>query len=360
MIQDRIEDAHRQVNFFRAEGARKNIIELSRGFRKKGVWDPVLIQSELVAWLELGHFQRARRVYRRCTQKCTLPLSFEIGFKRYSQFQKLSSKAEGVVLSTVKNVREFVVQKNAFPDLLKQLEMCSDFILLSNSSSLSFNDREKQKLLSMKRPLFVYLNIGNPLLSSKRQDFYNSSVMELVVGGFQHVFDVKGRLIFAPWDQASFLGCLLRVNQQFRSRWHSEFDPLLREKNYGLNFNLIDCQDEILKLYKTPTSSFPRELIPTIGWISLSLFEAFSSILPRKPRLWVAGFDLSPNYIFETCNLNWRHDFALEKAALNFRLQNGSIHTIGSTHSSEIKSPAHLTLAGMSSAKLADRINKRV
>ena len=87
------------------------------------------------------------------------------------------------------------------------------------------------------------------------------------------------------------------------------------------------------------------------------MFEAFSTILAESPRLWVGGFDLSPSYIFEACNLNWRHDFALEKAALEYRLASGLIRSIGSIDSREVKAPLHLRLAGMSSSKLSDRIN---
>ena len=90
---------------------------------------------------------------------------------------------------------------------------------------------------------------------------------------------------------------------------------------------------------------------------ALALFDAFSIILEGRPRLWVAGFNLSPSYIFETCNLNWRHDFALEKAALEFRLANNLTRSIGSVKSTEVKAPTHMHLAGMSSLKLSDRIN---
>ena len=357
MNQGNLEKIHQKVIELRSKNARHDIVQLSRDFRKKGVWDPVLVQAELVGLLELGKFQRAKNVYHRCKGRCNLPQPFLIAFQRYSQYQILAPKAKDIAISTVDNIKNFILENQSFSAYLQQLRSCSDFIILSNSSSLSFSEGEKKMLRSMSCPLFIYLNIGNPLLIRKRYEFYGPSFKELVVGGFQHVFDADGRMIFKPMDQSSFLGCLLRVNQRFRSRWLTEFDPLIRKQNNGLDFDLIACQDQILDLYTMPLPSFSRELIPTIGWISLAMFEAFSAILPDSPRLWVGGFDLSPSYIFEACNLNWRHDFALEKAALDFRIGSGLVHSIGSIESREVKAPLHLSLAGMSSSKLSDRIN---
>ena len=359
MNERKISDIYQKIIDLRAKNARKDIVKVLSDCRTNGIWDSVLVQSELVSLLELGKFQRAKNVFDRCKEKCNLPQSFEASFQRYSQYQVLSPKAKDIVVSTVDHIRDLVVAKNLFATCLGRLQSCSDFVILSNSSSLSFSNREKKLLRSMKCPLFIYLNIGNPLLIRKRHEFYGSSFKELVVGGFQHVFDADGRMIFQPMTQSSFLGCLLRVNKRFRSRWLSEFSPLIRKQNENLDFELIACQDQILDMYKMPLSSFSRELIPTIGWISLALFEAFSTILHHAPRLWVGGFDLSPSYVFETCNLNWRHDFALEKAALNYRLSNGLVRSIGSISSSEVKAPSHLRLAGMSSSKLSDRVNNR-
>ena len=94
----------------RSKNARHDIVQLSRDFRKKGVWDPVLVQAELVGLLELGKFQRAKNVYHRCKGRCNLPQPFLIAFQRYSQYQILAPKAKDIAISTVDNIKNFILE----------------------------------------------------------------------------------------------------------------------------------------------------------------------------------------------------------------------------------------------------------
>ena len=92
-------------------------------------------------------------------------------------------------------------------------------MLISNGLDLSFSDEEKQCLLAMKKPLFVYFNIGNPVLCVSRKDFYSLEAAELVMGSYQHVVGRDHRLIFQPLLGHRFLGCWMRIERQWHAEW---------------------------------------------------------------------------------------------------------------------------------------------
>ena len=80
MNQKMLENAHRKIIELGEKNAREDIVKLSRNLRSRGFWDPTLVQSELVALLELGQFQCAKNLYRRCNRECDLHQPFEITF----------------------------------------------------------------------------------------------------------------------------------------------------------------------------------------------------------------------------------------------------------------------------------------
>ena len=88
-----------------------------------------------------------------------------------------------------------------------ELTSFTDLILVSNGPSLDFSSEDKRCMLAMKRPLFVYFNIGNPILSRSREEFYPDSAAELLMGSYQHVVDQDHRLIFQPLIDHRLLGC---------------------------------------------------------------------------------------------------------------------------------------------------------
>ena len=90
---------------------------------------------------------------------------------------------------------------------IDELSSFTDIILVSSSSSIDFSSEDKRCMLAMKRPLFVYFNIGNPILSRSREEFYPDSAAELLMGSYQHVVDQDHRLIFQPLIDHRLLGC---------------------------------------------------------------------------------------------------------------------------------------------------------
>ena len=54
---------------------------------------------------------------------------------------------------------------------LDDLAEFSDVVLISNNITLEFSDQDKALMRAMKKPLFVYFNIGNPTLVNDRESF---------------------------------------------------------------------------------------------------------------------------------------------------------------------------------------------
>jgi len=87
-----------------------------------------------------------------------------------------------------------------------------------------------------------------------------------------------------------------------------------------------------------------RERAPTMGWYMISLFDALSTfaVSPqgielgskaiKKPRVWTAGFTLSPSYIFEAAS-GELHDHIFERAAIEYRLKRKMTRLIGGERS---------------------------
>ena len=96
-------------------------------------------------------------------------------------------------------------------DYLDELSGFTNVVLISNSSTLRFSEHDKDVMCAMEKPLFVYFNIGNPLLLAERESFYGSEAAELLIGGHHHVVDADSRLLFSPSEKHRFVGCLVRV-----------------------------------------------------------------------------------------------------------------------------------------------------
>ena len=214
-------------------------------------------------------------------------------------------------------------------------------------------------MLAMKRPLFVYFNIGNPILSHSREEFYPDSAAELLMGSYQHVVDGDHRLIFQPLKGHHFLGCWMRIERKWHADWrnlwkdafdHANPDVMCRELKETL---LIEALYPLSLASAHPGDSAKR--VPTIGAIALALADA----LLDKPgsslrRVWAAGFSLCPSYIFESCFGISLHDFPFEQLALESRVAKGTVQIIGSTGSAlpEPGARTHLSRAGLTTEKL--------
>ena len=95
---------------------------------------------------------------------------------------------------------------------MDELTSFTDLILVSNGPSPYISSEQKRCMLAMKSPLFVCLfvcfNIGTPLSSRSREEFYPDSAAELLMGSSQHVIDGGNCLIFQPLKVRRFFGLL--------------------------------------------------------------------------------------------------------------------------------------------------------
>jgi predicted Zn-dependent protease len=220
----------------------------------------------------------------------------------------------------------------------------SDYILVANNSALTFNEVDCQLVKEMVSPLFIYANFGNPSFCDFRHLFWHDGCSELLYGRSQHVATTDGRLIFKPFDPNKFLGCFfIREGVQ---HWLNSFSSL----NNSYNAFLVDDIKNVIRS-GYPESSFydlfrkvVRQRAPTMGWYMISLFDALSvfavssqgielgSKAINKPRVWTAGFTLSPSYIFEAAS-GELHDHIFEHAAIEYRCKRKMTRLIGSENS---------------------------
>ena len=235
-----------------------------------------------------------------------------------------------------------------------------NIVVISNSSNLSFSGKEKSLLRGLSNPLFVYLNIGNPSVADIRDEIYGSDVAELLIGGHHHVVDSDSRLIFSPHKKSFFLGCLVRVNNRFQRLWHDSLALKTAEANPGINVFELDEALLIDSLYPLSTyydsSKVLRKRIPSIGWIATTLLDAIiESKSDATSRLWMAGFSLTPAYIFHVAGNLQQHDFSFEKKALDCRLSQKKISSLGSIslESIEMNAQQHLKKYGFQGQQLS-------
>ena len=242
---------------------------------------------------------------------------------------------------------------------IDELSSFTDIILVSSSSSIDFSSEDKRCMLAMKRPLFVYFNIGNPILSRSREEFYPDSAAELLMGSYQHVVDKDHRLIFQPLIGHRFLGCWMRIEYQHHADWRNVWNAAFDRANPGVvccelrESLLIEALYPLSLASAHPGVSLKR--IPTIGAIALALADVLRD-LPGSSvsTVWAAGFSMSPSYIFEACFGINLHDFPFEQLALESRIATGAVRVIGSTDSAlrEPGARTHLSRAGLTTEKL--------
>ena len=177
---------------------------------------------------------------------------------------------------------------------LAGLASFSDIIVVSNSAGLSFSQAEKQCLLAMERPLFVYLNIGNPLLCVARGDFYCPPAAEVVIGSYQHVVGVDHGLIFRPMEGHQFLGCLMRVEKKWHDQWRSAWKNAFANANPHVQCQELEEVALVESLYPLSLASAdgepPLKRVPTIGAIALALADGLRAVSGSSvSRVWAGG-----------------------------------------------------------------------
>ena len=335
-----------------------DVVRCGRWLRKQSAASAQTLQWELISLLELGREQKAARIYRRWADRLSLAPSFRSIFERFLARDVLAQSVE----STLDRGRQILgadcVRRRYQSNHLDALSGFSNVILISNNSTLSFSEHDKNAMREMEKPLFVYFNIGNPSLLGERESFYGSEACELLVGGHHHIVDAESRLLFSPSEKHRFLGCLVRVNVRFMELWYGKLRSLAQLNNGGMHFYELDELLLIDALYPLSVfvdgSGLMQRRVPTIGWIALALFDAIRGSLNESMKIWSAGFSLSTDYIFRASGVGL-HDFPFEKEALDFRLKQGSLNRLGQLQSTEpeLSTRDHLNAAGVQRQQLS-------
>ena len=136
---------------------------------------------ELISLLSLGRERQALKLLRIYDSTFDFGKDFTSIFKRYVRRERLSSQVSQVIQSS-REVLEVFFEKKYTSWYVNQISTFRNIVVFSNSSALSFSDKEKSLLRELKNPLFVYLNIGNPSVASIRHEIYGSEVAELLIG----------------------------------------------------------------------------------------------------------------------------------------------------------------------------------
>ena len=169
--------------------------------------DPILLRYGINSLLVLGREEKAKALLSGCRDSLLSAPNYLSMLDRYLERHSIFSGLEES-LQELKNrlLHEFVNSQSS-DSFVDELSSFTDIVLVSNGPSLDFSSEDKRCMLAMKRPLFVYFNIGNPILSRSREEFYPDSAAELLMGSYQHVVDQDHRLIFQPLIDHRFLGC---------------------------------------------------------------------------------------------------------------------------------------------------------
>ena len=349
----------RVIADFTRQGFRRKAIRCARLLRRRKLETVDSIKAELINLLSLGKNIRARTLLNHYGDDPRLATSFKWMMDRYINRASLEQEVSQTIDATRQALIAAISRNKQRSSYLQRLSDFSDYIIVSNSNRLRFNQSEKEIFKRMEKPLFIYQNIGNPSILPIRNTIYNHQAREVVIGGFKNLYTSTGELFFQPWITSQFLGALTRVNPSFLATWTNSLSAPIRRINQPyaineLNENLLI--DALYPLTLFSTNGVNQRRLCTIGWISLCLFDAIAHASRRNARLWSAGFNMSASYVFESCDSLYFHDYPFEKMGLEHRIANGDLTNIGSIDSSspEASTTDHLGEAGIKSEKLAD------
>jgi hypothetical protein len=350
---------HQCAERYLSLGKRRRLVSLCQFLVSQNINDPILLRYGINSLLVLGREEKAKALLSNCRDCLASVPNYLSMLDRYLERRFIFPRLEES-LQELKNrlLHEYAYGKSNL-SFINALSSFTDIVLVSNSPSLAFSGEEKRCMLAMKRPLFVYFNIGNPILSRSREEFYSDSAAELVVGSYQHVVDEDHHLIFQPLKGHRFLGCWMRIERQWHADWRNLWKDAFDHANPGVMCRELKETLLIESFYPLSLSSVRPgdsvKRVPTIGAIALALADALLDQPGSSLRhVWAAGFSLSPSYIFEACFGISLHDFPFEQLALESRVANGTVQIIGSVDPVRPESGArkHLSIAGLSVKKL--------
>lgn len=328
------ETFYEQLEAIYRSGNYNELIRLCQKYRSSNCFSERISRLEIIAHLALERESKAWNLFKSLGGKSVFSSDFSKLLKRYVFRRSFEPQVEKVV-STTRDLLRISFSKKTPPPYVKKILKFRNIILISNSTFWRFSSAEIELLKQLENPLFVYLNIGNPIIASFRNQFYNECSSELLIGGHHHVVDQSSKLFFTPYSYEKFLGCIVRVNNRFQKLWHDELSHKAALVNPKIQFfefeeSLLIDSNYPLSTYRASDGSLKKR-IPSIGWLAISLLDSISAFnFNSSPKLWLGGFSLNPGYIFRASGNLQQHDFPFEKQALAYRFLKNQFSSIGS------------------------------
>lgn len=215
----------------------------------------------------------------------------------------------------------------------------TDFVLISNAR-IALSRRDVARLRGMTAPVFVFLNHANPGFQKQLVREGLQHIPHLLVAGKNGLVNQDLRLIYKSYGIYPFrlLGCLVRngFNPHFREYFLEDVKRVNQDVPIVCMDDVADRVDSIYREHAF-LSAEGKAPMPSLGWLAVEFFSALAVMgspadpgnAGRLPSIWLAGFDLSPSYVFESNFKVEIHDFVYEYAALNVRFANGSVNRLG-------------------------------
>ena len=356
---------HQKIKLLFEQARFKELIFFIRSLSHDEFLGVSSIKFELISMLSMGCESQALKRFKHYKSSYNFDKNFIKLFKRFLSRDSLNDQVSQVIDSSRETLNVYLSIKSP-PSYVDHISTFENIVLISNSSSFSFSEEEKELLRRMHKPLFVYLNIGNPSIAQIRDQIYPTEASELLIGGHHHVVDSSSKLIFAPYRQSNFLGCLVRVNNRFQKLWYGDLKSKAADANPGIN--IFEFEEALLIDSLYPLSTYRdsnnklHKRIPSIGWMATTFLDAvIESCCDAGSRLWLAGFSLTPTYIFHVAGNLQQHDFAFEKQTLERRFSYQKIAWLGSqsTQAKEMNAGEHLKAYGFRGQQLSKFLRSR-
>lgn len=236
--------------------------------------------------------------------------------------------------------------------IVAELKKYSDLVIVSNNSTLSLSENDIEVICSMKNPLFIYLNVGNPIFRGKYQQVLAKRGCEMLYARTNQCADSSGKLIFEPYDAQKFALCFLV--HEGSPPWLSSFSNINRVEPI-IPYHIHGLIKEAYPVGFSDRGELSKRQVPSMGWIALTFIDAISSYrglsqemmddnsLFVNQQLWLSGLSISPSYMFELVPGNI-HNFVFEHTALEeYHLRTG-VRRLGHTNDEAVElKRTHLT-----------------
>ena len=173
------------------------------------------------------------------------------------------------------------------------------------------------------------MNFGNPLFRQKRHLFYTERSHELLIGRPRSMMNQQKSLMFEPFDQQRFLGCLFFHHELALQQEAARHNPNIRFSHpKKVKKAILKSYPHSIGQHDSGKKSLKRA--PTIGWYALSFVDCLLHLQRHtSAKGWSLGMSMSSTYIFEYAFKNDRHDYIFEQIALNHRHRTGQITPLG-------------------------------